>query len=209
MKKIMFNSRYDIEQGVLEGEITQWRFVIKIDEEKLNDFRERYYDATLDDLDGKDLLEAYFVNNPQKLPYRIGEIVAVAQSYKSLGYQPTDKTPIIRGNKIEFIEFQNHRGWNNKMLVSVDNMLNFIRITNVRVERLQDISDEDCLKEGVQKMLTGCEYYLYSFYDNDKCLWKNYKAPREAYAVLIDKISGEGTWQKKPYVFVYDFELIK
>ena len=28
------------------------------------------------------------------------------------------------------------------------------------------------------------------------------------YSVLIDKISGKGTWESNPYVFVYDFKLI-
>lgn len=32
--------------------------------------------------------------------------------------------------------------------------------------------------------------------------------PREVYANLIDRISGKGTWESNPYVFVYDFELI-
>ena len=39
--------------------------------------------------------------------------------------------------------------------------------------------------------------------------YRGYETPREAYAALIDKVSGKGTWQNNPYVFVYDFELIK
>ena len=38
---------------------------------------------------------------------------------------------------------------------------------------------------------------------------ENVKTPHEAYAALIDKISGKGTWERNPYVFVYDFELVK
>lgn len=33
-------------------------------------------------------------------------------------------------------------------------------------------------------------------------------SPKFAYAALIDKVSGKGTWESNPYVFVYDFELI-
>ena len=32
---------------------------------------------------------------------------------------------------------------------------------------------------------------------------------RTRYAALIDKISGKGTWENNPWVFVYDFELVK
>ena len=31
----------------------------------------------------------------------------------------------------------------------------------------------------------------------------------DAYEILIDKVSGKGTWERNPYVFVYDFELVK
>ena len=33
--------------------------------------------------------------------------------------------------------------------------------------------------------------------------------PRAAFASLIDKVSGKGTWEENPYVFVYSFQLIK
>ena len=40
-----------------------------------------------------------------------------------------------------------------------------IKITNVKVERLQDISDEDCLKEGVYRLdsANGSGGIAYSF----------------------------------------------
>lgn len=37
----------------------------------------------------------------------------------------------------------------------------------------------------------------------------NFNTPREAYAALIDRISGKGLFQSNPYVFVYEFTLIK
>ena len=30
----------------------------------------------------------------------------------------------------------------------------------------------------------------------------------DKYALLIDRISGKGTWASNPYVFVYEFELV-
>lgn len=140
--------------------------------------------------------------------YSVGEIVAIAQSYKSIGYQPSDKTPIIKEGKVGLIEFQNHKGWNNKMFVSCDNMLHFIRITNVRIERLQDISDENCLAEGVEFDGKAKQFYCGFNKSTNSKIWLG-STPRESYASLIDKVSGKGTWDSNPYVFVYDFELIK
>lgn len=33
--------------------------------------------------------------------------------------------------------------------------------------------------------------------------------PRQFYAALINKISSKGTWEKSPWVFVYNFEIVK
>lgn len=109
-------------------------------------------------------------------------------------------------------------GYNNKMFTAADILPNRIRITDVRVERLQDISDEDCIAEGIRVVevnnnwgnaATHTEYRVVyqDNYGREKLLGG--RDPREAYAALIDRISGKGTWESNPYVFVYEFELIK
>ena len=201
MKKILFNDKFLLTQAVLDGRKTQTRRICK----------EQVW-AHSDIVNAENGIFHFEIPK-----YKVGEVVAVAQSYKDLRYQPTDKTPIIRGSKIEFIEFQEHKGWTNKMFVAPNLMPHEIRITNVRIERLQDISDEDCLKEGVvisepkikggARMYYPCEYLKSCA---NKIGWgRVYHTPREAYAVLIDKVSGKGTWDKNPWVWAYDFELVK
>ena len=54
------------------------------------------------------------------------------------------------------------KGWNNKMFVASNLMPHQICITKVRIEKLQDISDEDCLAEGIIKKWhapAGRNYY--------------------------------------------------
>lgn len=109
------------------------------------------------------------------------------------------------------------------MFVKAEYMPHQIRITNIRLERLQDISEEDCLKEGIEPWDAAEEYYRdkgvrksikelkasgITPYQIPKC-WTCFTSPKAAYAYLIDKISGKGTWDKNPWVFVYDFELVK
>lgn len=208
MKKIMFSDKYGLTKAVLEGRKTQTRREIpKKELEKVKLFQEEYYNATFDKLEGVVLLTHYFLTERiGKLPYKVGEIVAVAQAYHDCG--GLNEKGVPRWGIIAQAVGATNAGWNNKMFVRADLMPHQIRITNVRIERLQDISDEDCLKEGIEKMLTGCEYYQYSFYDNDKSLWHNHKTTREAFAHLIDKVSKKGTWDSNPYVWVYDFELV-
>lgn len=210
MKKIMFNDKYGLTKAVLNKRKTQTRRIIKIDDSELSKFREEYYNASLDLLDERDLIEAYFGNNPKKIPYKVGEVVAIAQSYENAGIDPTT----MLGDGSNGFIF-NEKGWTNKMFVKAELMPHQIRITKVRVERLQDISDEDCIAEGVELNTRQYEYDGTKYY----CVrglghWRsfgcdNYKSPREAYAALIDKVGKKGDWESNPYVFVYDFELIK
>ena len=193
MKKIMFNDKYGLTQAVLEGRKTQTRRICK----------EQIW-AHSDIVSAENGI--YHFESPK---YKVGEVVAVAQSYKDCGYSETALDISPKDYKTARGTLGASKGWNNKMFVRADACKHQIRITDVRVERLQDISDVECLKEGIQKMLTGCEYYQYSFYDNDKGLWNNYKTPREAFAHLINKVSKKGTWESNPYVWIYDFERIK
>ena len=194
MKKIMFNDRYGLTKAVLEGRIPKDFFSLTWDEKNGT----LWYENSMGDF--------IDVRNSKYALCKVGEVVAVAQRYRDCGGL---NGGVPRWEAIAEAVGADSKGWDNKMFVRADLMPHHIRITDVRVEHLQDISDEDCLKEGIDKMLTGCEYYQYSFYDNDKGSWNNYKSPREAFAHLIDKVSGKGTWESNPYVFVYDFELVK
>ncbi len=135
----------------------------------------------------------YNDSNPPK--YKVGEVVAVAQAYKDTCWT----SPVLR--------LKDKPGWSNKMFVYAGLMPHQIRITGVRVERLQDISDEDCLREGI---LEDCPGVQYSFpTEIGYCCQYPFSTPRDAFAALIDKVSGKGTWESNPWVFVYEFELVK
>ena len=214
MKKIMFSDEFMLTQAVLEGRKTQTRRLLTLTLHKKADRGNALIEVSpskvfFEDGKWKFVYDDYvFLLPKENYPkYDVVEVVAVAQSYRDCGGINEEGVPMweIISQKVG----STNAGWNNKMFVVSSLMPHQIRITDVRVEKLQDISDEDCIKEGIQKMLTGCEYYQYSFYDNDKGLWNNYKTPREAFAHLINKVSRKDVWSLNPYVFVYDFELVK
>ena len=214
MKKILFNDKFGLTKAVLEGRKTQTRRLLTLTLHKKADRGNALIEVSpskvfFEDGKWKFVYDDYvFLLPKENYPkYDVVEVVAVAQSYRDCGGINEEGVPMweIISQKVG----STNAGWNNKMFVVSSLMPHQIRITDVRVEKLQDISDEDCIKEGIQKMLTGCEYYQYSFYDNDKGLWNNYKTPREAFAHLINKVSRKDVWSLNPYVFVYDFELVK
>ena len=158
-----------------------------------------------------------------KSRYKIGDVVAVKQSYKDAGYvsdtiqegralrksvHSEDWDDSMIGKLGEWYIDQ-LAGWNNKMFTHPEMMPHHIRITDIKVERMQEISNEDCLKEGVIHYddIIGEGYMLAEPYNNSyrrHC----FTTPRKAFAALIDKVSGKGTWEKNPWVFAYSFELI-
>lgn len=200
MQKIMFNDKYGLTDLVLLGQKTQTRRIIKPQDERLDYLRGWNLDWGFAEF-GREGEEPLLRILPH---YYVGEMVAVAMSYKSI-YERVAKT-------WEYAEeYKNEHkdlaGWNNKMFTNTKMPFAQIKITNIRFERLQDISDEDCMKEGVLKgefYNTWDEYYLY--YNEGV---KTFKTPHHAFATLIDKINGKGTCDSNPYVWVYDFELAK
>lgn len=137
-----------------------------------------------------------------KSQYGKGDVVAIQQAYKAI--PPLDLYSSSYGK----YAFERSAGWTNKMFVAARFMPHHIRITDVRVERLQDISYEDCLREGIIKKLgfftMGVLIHNYTFRGCNS----SYQNPRAAFAALIDKVSGRGTWNSNPLVWAYSFELV-
>ena len=181
MKKIMFSNAFCLTQAVLAGTKTITRRVLR-DNVPLGN-----WDETI-----------------KHLPYKVGEVVAIAQSYNDIGKPQYDKFGKgVAGNS-------------NKMFVKAELMPRHIRITDVKVEHLQDISDKECLREGVKRASIGFYAEGVKVKDCEKeahretasgCL-KLFPFPCPAFASLINKISGNGTWERNPWVVAYSFELV-
>ena len=88
------------------------------------------------------------------------------------------------------------------MYVRPDLMPHHIQFKNVWIENLQDITDAGCIAEGIRKAENG--YCTIACMPDSPTFFN----PRFAYAWLIDKISGKGTWDSNPIVFGYEFERI-
>lgn len=192
MQKIMFNDKYGLTKGVLEGRKTQTRRIAILSAEDI---------AVLDELNPQDKdkhIVQYVIDKYSR--FKVGEVVAVAQPLKDLGYDARDTS----GGHIWGLDHE--PAWTNKMFVCAPQCKNRIRITGIRLERLQDISDEDCLKEGIIEDCPGVQYSFPT--EIGYCGQYPFDTPKAAYAALIDKVSGKGTWEKNPWVFVYDFELV-
>lgn len=226
MQKRMFNKKCGLEQAVIEG----WKDMTRRIEKSLSQLPtetgeyetitvqwcleyflvRKYYKGAI--------LEEYHVT-PE---LSVGEVVAVAQSYKDAGYEPGRNIPLKEHGDLQ-VRADSLAGWTNKMFVRADLMPYKFEITDVKLQRLQDISDEDCLREGIQSVRVpdGCVYVAggKKISDDDRkrilsgelelakqCV---FLSPTTAFAALIDKVSGKGTWERNPWVLAYEFKLCK
>lgn len=202
----MFSDRYDLTKKVLCGQKTQTRRNVKWD--ILDDKKEESIEDVISVkvlLDGRHVFigcdAAGNLIGLSVSAFHIGEEVAVAQSYNTIIQETFDKGGEFKGSYSLF----KSKGLDNKMFVKADLMPHRIKITGLRVEQLQDITDEDYLKECVEQCQTPSCHKNYCTRDCGDCA----PSPREAFAHLIDKVSGKGTWDSNPWVWVYEFELIR
>ena len=130
MKKIMFNDCYGLTQAVLDGKKTMTRRIIPLCENDLNFLKVTDRGEWL--FSSRTCLDGAFP------AYNVGDELAVAQAYKTLLW------PALPGIDLKAItdEVTHSKGWTNKRFVKAEYMPHRIRITNIKVERLQDISEE-------------------------------------------------------------------
>ena len=82
-----------------------------------------------------------------------------------------------------------------------------LEIVGVRVERLQDISEEDAIAEGVYCESEDEIPFNGPWYINAGDS-QGYATAKSCYAALWDSINGEGSWEKNPWVWVIEFRRI-
>lgn len=68
----------------------------------------------------------------------------------------------------------------------------FLRVTNVRLESLHDITEEDAIAEGCTQYETETDWLTAKY----------------GFQVLWESINGDGSWKENPYVWVIEFESI-
>lgn len=204
MKKIMFNEPFGLQQATFDGTKTMTRRIVpQVILDYVPKYQQEYYEQTLSTIAFEDAIlnmvgaEKMF----QRYVYNVGEVVAIAQRYSQIEKE-------IKELGLPF-DLKGHKGYNNKMFVRAEDMPRHIKIAARKLERLQDISDEDCLREGIMEgnfINTWDRYYYDHWGDCPNHI--TFRTPRAAFASLIDRIGKPGTWASNPLVFAYEYKRI-
>ena len=156
MKKIMFSDKFCLTQAVFNGTKTMTRRAVTMS--LLDEYDDWYEDFIYKPIGEGDYLstDEYVL---KRTTHKVGDIVAIAQPYKDIiECLPMHSDAIL--DEVGMPRKEYKAGWTNKMFVRADLLPHHIRITDVKVERLQSLSDDEVLREGIypQRFFNKVEY---------------------------------------------------
>lgn len=213
-KPILFST--PMVQAILRGEKTQTRRIVKYSK-KIKDPKIGFSAFT-----DKDQFEVRGVHeNGQyggslfKMKYKVGDILWVRETWqhtKVLNLHQTDENYgyVYKADEQPWGDYEGWT-WKPSIFMPKDACRIFLKIKNIRIERLDDISETDAIKEGIEHI----EYNCFKNYMQGKDWFYNHKNqngfemledPIGSFFSLWAKINGNDSLNENPYCFVYEFE---
>ena len=213
-KPILFSTK--MVQAILEGRKTQTRRLHGLDEIKKNPNDWTFYYFSKDD---KRTFAHFRKQEDNKIksifgtsPYQIGDILWVRETWQTT-WNENKKSwdTIYKADGGYWIDDDGIMKWKPSIYMPKKRARIFLEVTNVRVERLKDISEEDAISEGIDKK--GDLYFNYveseGYFKNSFQKEYFYKEiPKVSFMSLWSKINGIDSWIANPWVWVYEFKIL-
>ncbi len=216
-KSILFNT--DMVRAILDGRKTVTRRVIKGIPENAHMFMGIGYETQKAEfLCGEVRNGCCFDFGVEvAMRYKVGDILYVREAWAQYHEHFLFKTNC---SDADFILGQNGATikWHPSIHMPKEAARIFLRVTDVRVERLQDITDDDCMAEGICSWTKDGKLYKYYLSDEDgdypACKWSECpKTPQDAMQRIWDSTIKKSDldrygWDANPWVWVIEFERI-
>jgi len=151
--------------------------------------------------------------NLQKCPYKVGDALWVKETYFLLDkvHYPDLPHKVLSNGKVCYYNasFDRSRGAIIKkpsLFMAKEMSRIRLEITGVRAERLQDISEQDAIAEGIiayTEISAGGVRDCFKDYDK---AGRTVESAIESYKTLWESINGKGSWEENPFVWVIEFQ---
>lgn len=223
-KPILFSTA--MVQAILNLLKTQTRRIIKVPTEftfKNLYTTRRVWDSTKEENPNPIKTVAVFLDAlgeefPVKSKYQVGDILWVRETWcptgseeylhKETGRPYFYKADVKDLKAIKEIMQEFGYKWKPSIFMPKAACRIFLEVTNLRVERLQDIIGTDAVAEGIEVIENekyGRVFKHYFMGDQEHY----FKVPELSFKTLWQSINGHDSWDANPWVWVYDFKRIE
>lgn len=203
-KPILFNT--DMVQAILEDRKNQTRRTKGLDivNQDPENFKFQSFSADFNYITFKNITTGLYqsIKNTIGKP---GDILWVRETWQ---YSDDLSEPFLYRQKYEdehLPEYHNDMKWKPSIFMPKEACRIFLKIRSIRVERLQDITREDAIKEGLYKEWDDTAYWYKNYYNTLPSMFKN---PIASFVTLWKTINGVNSWNNNPWVWVITFERI-
>lgn len=224
MKPAIFNT--EMVRAILDGRKTQTRRVCKV-QPRHNDV---YAEQSIHDSEHW----TYLANRGESLhdylekpPYKVGDIIYVRETWNHtanesdlLDHEPRNKIGgrfiVYRADGEQIHPIHGKSIWKPSIHMPKEYARLFLRVKDVRIERLNEISEEDAEKEGIKKWdcVSGIGRRFYAEHNGyifEESTFSRYSSSvgvaKRAFKLLWESIYGDGSFDNR-YVWVTEFERI-
>ncbi len=221
-KPILFNT--EMVKAIMEGRKTVTRRIIKNKYSNANIewFEDKYgkrlvymqNDSPKDIIHDNGSRTCYLKSYKEILqPYKVGDILYVRETWCKDGESYFFKADTDMDEAIIYMAI-NDLKWKPSIHMPKEAARIFLKVTNVRVERLQDITEEGAIKEGIRAYTKDEKVYNYAL-NEEQYPW--IVMPREPITpfcklwnstIKKDQLN-KYSWQANPWVWVIEFERIE
>lgn len=189
MKPILFST--DMVRAILEDRKSQTRRIIKPQPKIIK----------------RPISGEYFFYNGVKAKYNVGDILWVRETFREI--EQDFGTPRFEYRASEKINLTDK--WKPSIFMPFSACRIFLKIIDIRVERLQNINNSDALEEGIEWKIKYPDEYPDTKYYRDYMFKDRFAAgisfkANHSFKSLWEKINGRESWQKNPFVWVIEFE---
>ena len=210
-KPILFST--EMVQAILAGRKTQTRRVCKISPEaNIMGFyvKRRLWDSSIEENPNPIGHIAKFNWGEVKSKYTEGDIIWVRETFQKLESVKHKEIDFLYKADVEYHNYFNSDlvVWSPSIYMPKEAARIFLKVTNVRVERLQDISEEDAVAEGIFPDPENLNFNGFRFKQNQTETFIMFA--RETFRSLWQSINAKKhPWESNPWVWVYEFERIE
>ncbi len=201
-KPILFST--EMVQAILEGRKTQTRRILKPQPEQSNvilDGIKQNVFMLKDCATPKGWLQHKLHN------FKIGDILWVRETWQTT-WNENKKSwdTIYKADGGYWIDDDGIMKWKPSIYMPKKRARIFLEVSNVRVERLRDISEEDAIAEGFGPVIND-KYPAPGKFINHLNNHHMFNAI-DSFASMWVKLNGKGAWKSNPWVWVYEFKQV-